>query len=303
MPVFIVILFGALLKRIRILNDNFIDVSTRVVFIVALPALLFREISGTDFAEVFDVGLMAFIITVTVISFAALCVMVPLFVKKKSSAGAFIQGCFRSNFAFLGMPLIFTIFGQAAVSRAAIVLSFLMPVYNVMAVVLLTVTSPTDVKYSGKSMLRNIITNPLILAVIVALPFSFFKLRLPDVLSGAIGFMADFSTPLALLCIGATINFENFRINIRKGIMAALIKVALLPAAAVTAAYLLGFSGDRMGIIFILFASPTAISSFIMAKAMGSDAELASNIVVTSTLLSAFTIFAGVLALKTFGLI
>ncbi|MDD5602830.1 MAG: AEC family transporter [Eubacteriales bacterium] len=305
-PVFIIILLGVFLRRVNILNDNFADKASGLVFKVALPALLFRDISKTDFTAVFDGKLLFFALIGTLGSFLLLSVTVPFFIKNKSSVGAFIQGCFRSNFAFLGLPLIGSIFGSEAVSMAAVVLSLMMPVYNVLAVVLLTLTSPaeyTDRKKTALKIILNIVLNPLILAVVAAMPFSLSHISLPQVLSRSIGYMADFATPLALLCIGASMSMAGFRRNMKAGLAAMLIKIVLIPSIMVILAASSGFRDERLGIVFILFASPTAVASFIMAKAMGSDAELASNIVVTTTMFSALTIFAGTVLLKSAGLI
>jgi len=302
-PIFIVILFGTFLKKKGIINSDYINISTNVVFKIALPAMIFRDISKTDFTDVFNIKLILYSVFGTLAIFLLLCLFGSLFIKNKKSLGAFIQGGFRGNFAFLGLPLIYNLFGQEASSKGAIVLSFIMPLYNVLAIIILTATSSESSKYNIKGIIINILKNPLIIAVVCALPFSFFNITLPQLAVKSIEYVADIATPLALIGIGATIDLNNLKKSFKLSIVASGIKVIFGPLIAILLAYLIGFRESELGIIFVLFSSPTAIASFIMAKAMGSDSELASSIVVTTTLMSVFTIFAGIFALKTLGLI
>ncbi len=302
-PVFLIVLLGMFLKKIKVINDNFVSISVNIVFKFALPALIFSEIAGTDFRSVFDPGLIVFSIIGTVIMVLALYFISSRIIKDKRTKGAFVQGVFRSNFAIIGLPLIFNLFGQTGLAKGAVLLAFVMPLFNIAAVVLLTVTSPEISSNGNKKIFLGIITNPLILAAVLAFPFSFFNIALPDFISKTMDYLSSLTTPLALLGIGCFFTFAGVRKRLAISVTATLLRILAIPLIFTVIAYFIGFRGDALGSIFILFGSPTAISSFIMAKAMGSDSELAAHIVLMTTLGSALTIFAGVLIMRSIGAI
>ena len=298
-PIFIIVLFGAWLKHRNIINDNFASASTKVVFTAALPALIFKNISEADFKSVVNLKLILFAVISTLVLFALLCIFAPLFISNRQTAGAFIQGVFRSNYAIIGLPLVFNLFGQTGFAKGSVMLAFIMPVYNILAVALLASTSPSAHAGGKKEIIAGILKNPLILSTLAALPFSYFRIPLPGIAAKTIDYLASVCVPLALLGIGNFISFEGVRKNFSLSLAAAFLKTAAVPAAFTFLAFRFGFRGDELGAVYILFASPAAVSSFIMAKAMDSDSVLAAQIVLMTTLFSVLTIFAGVFILKT----
>jgi len=181
-------------------------------------------------------------------------------------------------------------------------LAFLLPVYNILAVIVLTVP-----KHQGKIKMRaitlEILLNPLILAFLVSLPISFFKLKLPALLESTGNYFAELALPLALVGIGGSLNLENLKKASTLAFTASTIKIILLPSILTLIAYFYGYRGNDLGILFIVFGCPTAIASFVMADAMGANSKLAGNIIMITTLGSVFTISAGILILKSFSLI
>ncbi len=302
-PVFLIVLLGMFLKKIKIINDNFVTISVDIVFKFALPALIFSEIARTDFRSVFDAGVIIYSVIGTVILVLVLYAVTSHIIKDKRAKGAFVQGVFRSNFAIIGLPLIFNLFGQTGLAKSAVLLAFIMPLYNITAVVLLTVTSSEVSAKGNMKILLGIIKNPLILAVVLAFPFSYFNITLPYFISKTMDYMSALTTPLALLGIGCFFTFAGVRKRVGISVAATLLRILATPLIFTIIAYFIGFRGDALGSIFILFGSPTAVSSFIMAKAMGSDSELAAHIVLMTTLGSALTIFSGVLILRSIGAI
>lgn len=302
-PVFAVVFFGVFLRWKSLINEDFVGISTGLVFKFALPALLFTDIAATDFKSVFDIKLILYSLAATAALFLLLTAVCPLFIKDKRSAGAFIQGAFRGNFAFLGLPLAFNLFGQEGGSKAGIVLSFVVPLYNVLAIILLTVMSPNLKKGSLKAILLNIVKNPLIIAVAAAVPFSYFNIPLPGLVEKSMGYVAGLSMPLALIGMGGSFSLSGLKSNISKSLAATFLKILAAPALFTALAYYMGFRSTDLGVLFVLFSSPTAITSYIMARAMDSDFELASQIVILSTLGSTATIITGVYLLKNLGAI
>lgn len=302
LPVFIVVLLGILFRRIDLINDNFIEKSNLIVFNVSLPSLIFIRISAADFRSVFGSEEIIFGCSATFLFFLASWAGARIFIRGGKTQGAFIQGSFRSNVAIIGLALVNNLFGSAGVAKGAIMISFLMPLYTVLSVLALTV--PVHKKGAPRlAIAKSIIRNPLIIAVILAVPFSYFTIGIPFVIKQSVVMISDITLPLALLSIGASLNFHSMKKKFLPAFFSSFIKLAAMPYSATAAAALWGLRGEPLGILFITLSSPAAVSSYIMARAMDSDDELAGHIVLLTTLGAIFTISGGIFIMKTLALI
>ena len=302
-PVFLVVALGYLAKRLNIINENFVEITSKFVFNVSLPVFIFLEIINLDLSIALEVGQIVYIYAGTLLSYILIWVFSVPFIKDGRNLGVFIQGAYRSNYAIVGLAIISNLLGEAALGKASIILAFILPLYNVLAVIALTIPLRKEKKVDLKSSLREIILNPLILGVILALPFSYFKIHLPEMILTTGGYLSDLALPLALVGIGGSLNLENIKKASGLAFTASVIKIILIPIVFTYGAYLFGFRGDDLGIMFVIFACPTAIVSFIMAEAMGANSKLAGNIVLISTVGSVFTFAIGIILLKSLELI
>lgn len=305
LPIFVIIILGYFLRRINLLNSAFLDVSDKLVFKCALPAMLFYNVATTEFKTAFNGRLAAFCVIGTFLVFLLMTLLITPAIKRKDVRGAVIQGIYRSNFAILGVPLAANLFGAEGSTAASLVIPFLIPVYNVFAVIILAMNMP-DGKKDGAGLvwkiIKNVITNPLIISVVLAIPFSLGYLSMPTVLDKTVGYLSDLSTPLALLSLGASFRFADIKGNISYSIFATIMKIAVCPLVFCTIAVLMGFRGVELGIIFIAFGAPTAVSSYIMARQMKSNSIVASQIILLTTLLCSVTMLIGSTILKNLGL-
>lgn len=302
-PVFLIIALGYLSKKMKIINENFVDVTSKFVFSVSLPILVFMQIAEMDLTKAINFDQIIFIYIGTITTFILIWMLSIPFIKDERDRSVFVQGAFRSNFAIVGFAIISNLFGTTALGKAAIILAFILPLYNVLAVIVLTVPLRHTNQLTFYPILKEILLNPLIVAVIVGLPFSYYGIGLPSIIVTTGNFLSDLALPLALIGIGGSLNLEQIRKASTLAFTSSFIKLILIPLFLTSTAYLFGYRGIDLGIMFILFACPTAIVSFIMAEAMGANSKLAGNIILISTLGSVFTIAIGILILKTTGLI
>ncbi|NWG27046.1 MAG: AEC family transporter [Ignavibacteriaceae bacterium] len=302
-PVFLLVALGYFVKRIGVINENFVDVTSRFVYSVSLPALVFINIAEIDLSEAIEFNQIIYIYAATLVSFFLIWLFSIPFIKDGKNLSVFVQGAYRSNFAIVGFAIISKLFGTYALGKAAIVLAFILPLYNILAVIILTIPLRKEKKLNMKNTLFEIVLNPLIIAVIIGLPFSFYKIKIPSFINLTIGFLAELALPLALVGIGGSLNLQNIKKASGLAFTSSAIKIILIPILLTAGAYYFGFRELDLGIMFVLFASPTAIVSFIMAEAMGANSKLAGNIVLISTVASVFTIAAGIVILKELALI
>ena len=302
-PVFLLIALGYFVKRINVINENFVEITSKFVYSVSLPALVFINITEIDLSEAIDFNQIIYIYAATLFNFFIVWALSIPFIKDGKNLSVFVQGAFRSNFAIVGFAIVSKLFGSYALGKASLVLAFVLPLYNILAVIILTVPLRKERKLNLKNTVYEIMLNPLIVAVIVGLIFSYFKIIIPSVVNSTVGFLSELALPLALVGIGGSLNLQNIKKAQGLAFTSSLIKVILVPLILTLGAYYFGFRGIDFGIMFVLFASPTAIVSFIMAEAMGSNSKLAGNIVLISTVASVFTIAAGIVILKELSLI
>lgn len=301
-PVFLIIAVGYFARKRKIINEVFVDVTSRFVFQVSLPVFIFIKISQLDLSQVFEFKQIIFIYIGTIVTYLIIWAATLKFINDPKDKSAYVQGAFRGNYAIVGLALISNLFGRDALGKATMILAFLLPLYNILAVIVLTVPKQAG-KIEFKKAFIEVILNPLILAVIFALPFSFFKIKIPDMFLTTGGFLSELALPLALIGIGGSLNIENLKRASTLAFSSSIIKIVILPLVLTFTAIFLGYRNDDLGIMFILFACPTAIASFVMADVMGANSKLAGNIIMITTLGSVFTISAGIILLKSFGLI
>jgi malonate transporter len=314
-PSFIIIALGILLKKFKVVNDDFIKLTSRFVFIVCIPALVFKSISKSDFYQIFsatEAGLL--LVSIGVVFFIAWAISFAV-VKERCARGAFIQGSFRSNFAIIGLAIMSQAFGETGLRHGSILLAFALPTYNILSIVALTWFSCEKQEGTLKKVAYEIIRNPLIIAVACAVPFALFQKELAPVahlpvagnvvtiFDDAITQLGNIALPLSLVSIGATLRFQRAGKSLWPALVSSFIKVVAAPVLIVIAALALGIRGEALGILFILTACPAAVASFAMAEAMGSDRELAAEIIVFTTVAAVVTLSAGIAVLAATGLI
>lgn len=306
-PIFILVIIGYLLKRFRFITDEYCEVSERLVFKIALPIMLFMEVAGSSLEVIGDMRLIWFCIITVTASFLIVTILAVLCIKDVTKRGAFVQGCCRSNIAILGVPLAENMFGTVGVQLIAVVMSFIILMFNAYSVIILSIfSSDAEHKLSKKSfigILKNIVTNPLIIGVVLGLVFMLLDWELPVIVNKSMTYLNHLCTPLALMSLGANFKTADMKGRIGYAVVSALGKTVILPGIMVTLAALFGFRDAALGVVLIAFGAPTAVSSYIMAKKMKNDGELAAQILLLTTLLCIVTIFIGIFILKTLQLI
>lgn len=304
-PIFLVMVIGYILKQIGMLNDDFVTVANKFNFKVTLPFMLFRDISSVNIREVFDVKYVLFCAIVSTVCFWLIWGGVKLFVKDKSIRGAFVQASFRSSAAVMGLAFIQNMYGTSAMGPLMIIGA--VPLYNIFSVIVLTFEGEHAGDENGKEKIKeacmNIAKNPIILGILTGLIVALLGIDFPVLIDKTVNNVAQMATPLALITIGAGFEGRKALAKIKPTIAASMIKLVIQPLIFLPVAAWMGFTGEKMIAILIMLASPTTPSCYIMAKSMNNDGVLTASVIVTTTLLAAFTLTGWIFILKTVGLI
>ena len=303
-PIFLLIIVGYFLTRIKLWDENFLKIANQVCFKCLLPVLLFYNVATANIFEVFNLKLIIYVCLCGCIICGLLFFIIPLFVKDKKKCGVMIQGTFRSNFLLFGVPLSLSIGGNDGAVLAAVLASFYVPIINMLSVISLYVFSDVENK-SIKSAVLGIVKNPLIIGGVSGLIFSIIRnsigFELPKMIDTTLFNIKSAATPLAFLVLGGDLKFGNMLKNIKYSLSSVFGKIVLIPAVMLIVSAILNFNKLEMAILIAVFATPNAVSSYAMARNYEADYELAGEIITLGTILSIFTMFVFITIGRTVG--
>ena len=292
-PIFLIVLMGAILRSRKLLSENFFKQSNWLIYWIGLPCLLFIKT-----AQVTVKGNVATRISSGIIIGMLVCMLVAyiigwVFKIPATSLGAFVQGSFRSNLFYVGLPVVLFALSDKLTpdleALAVLVIAPMTVLYNIFSVLALLIGNPNTHKKKQnrmRTLFINIITNPLLLAVALGITYSFTQLKVPVFIERAFSTIGQMSLPLALLGIGATLKLAELKNRLFHATMASIIKVLIAPIAGLLFAKYWGLTVMELQIALIYLACPTAVASYVMAEQLKGDHQLAGNIVIISTILS-----------------
>lgn len=335
-PIFLVMIIGWFIKQIGLIDDHFANVANRYVFKVALPALLFRDLSKSDFKGKFDPQFVLYCSIVTILMFSLVWIATEILMKDDTQKGAFVQGSCRSSAAILGMAFVQNMYSDTGMAPLMIVAA--VPLFNIFAVVVLTfkahpkevvvneidtyetvqnindneevvtdnITIKKTVSHKTDNIKKasiNIVKNPIIIGIVLGFISSMLNMKYPVIINKTIESIAQTATPIALICIGAGFEGRKAIKKIKPTLVATFIKLIGLAAVFIPIGVALGFRNQELVAALIMLASPTTVTSYVMAKSMDNDEVLSSSIIVLTTVLSSITLTGWIFILRTFGLI
>ncbi len=303
-PIFLTMVLGWLFKQCRMIDEPFVKVLNKFNFQVTLPLMLFEDLAGADFASVWDGKYVLFCFGVTFISIFAIWGISSLLLKEKDMVGEFTQGCYRSSAAVLGLAFIQNIYGTSLMAPLMIIGT--VPLYNVMAVVILSFTGPGEHKLNKEGLKKSILgiaKNPIIISIALGIAVSLMKVDFPYIMDKTIHNFSIMASPLALIGLGVGFEGRKAVKKIRLTAICTTVKVFLLPMLFLPFALWMGFTGEKLVAILVMLGSATTPSCYIMAKNMGHEGVLTSGTVVATTFFSSISLTFWIFVLKCIGMI
>lgn len=303
MPIFLTMMLGYAFRKWHIMDGSFVDKMNSFVFKVALPVLVFQDLATVDFFEAWDWKFVVFCFLATLISITAVTLL-SFLLKDKSLQGEFIQASYRSSAAILGIAIIQNLYGNAGMAPLMIIAS--VPLYNVMAVVILSIFKPGQSKLNGavlKRTLKGIITNPIILGIAAGTLWSLLRLPFPKILDSTVGNLAKTATPLGLMAMGGSLRFGKAFSRLKASVACTFMKLVGYEALFLPLAIRCGFTQDKLVSIIIMLGSASTVTCFVMAKNMDHEGSFSSGVVLLTTVFSAFTLTLWLFICKNLGLI
>lgn len=325
-PILLLILLGYYLKRINFLTDDFLKIGNKFVFRIGLPFLLFYNIYNIDSLKNINWSVVIYSELIVIFAFLIGILLVKLTIKEEKQKGVILQCVVRSNYAIIGIPLAESLGGAEAIGIASLLSAFLIPTFNILGVLALSMyKTENNGKLDIKKTLLNIAKNPLIIGVLLGVLILVIRLLIPVDSTGQLVFslkddlkflykaienIGKIASPLALIVLGGTFNFNAIKGMLKQIIIGTSSRIVLVPLLGIGLAVILSkytniisFDKSIYPALIALLGSPVAVSSAIMAREMGNDGELAGQLVVWTSVFSIITIFITIVILKSINLL
>ena len=296
---------GYLLVNYTSLADRILTKQANaIVFKIFLPCMLFYNVYQSDIgAEIHSrIKLCIWAAGGLLILFVLLCLIVPKVVKQENQQGVVIQGIFRSKYVIFGVAVVQNMYGVKSTTTAAILSAILVPMYNFLAVVALSIFGEKR-ETDWKKIILDIVKNPLIISSVLGIIFSLLGIRLPTAVDTTVQDLAKMSTTIAYMILGGDLDFSKVRGNLKVASVVLTIKLVILPLIMIPMIVMMGYRDADLLSGLLAYQTPVAVSSYIMAQQAGADGQLAGQLVVFSSVLSIFTLFVTILILRTIGLL
>lgn len=298
-PIFIIMALGCLARHLGAVRIEDVPRLNRLLFRYFMPVMLFYNIYNSDLSTAVQPRLLIFALLCVLAEFFLCLGYVLLTEKAPDKRGVKIQGLYRSNFVIIGLPLAAALVPGADSSPVVMLISVVVPTFNILAVITLEVFGGKSVRPAR--LLLDIAKNPLILGTVTGIAFLLLNIRLPEFLLSAVRQTAQATNPMLLFLLGAFFRWGGVHKYLKDLIEVCIGRLLVMPGIFLTVAFMFGIRGIEFAGLIGAFGSATAIASFTMTQQMGGDDELAGDIVVTTSALCCFTMFAWALLFKSLG--
>ncbi|MGB0866051.1 MAG: AEC family transporter [Granulosicoccaceae bacterium] len=303
LPLILLASLGMLCRSTGLINQTFVDAASGLIFKLSLPCLLFMLVLSADWQDSSGYTLIAFSIANTLLITVLAIGASKLLVAEPRDRGVFVQGVFRSNMGIVSLALVGSAYGTAGLALAAVPITLNTLLYNVIAVLIL-IPDQQNGRNTRRAALRRVMLNPLILAIACGLLAVWSGIQLPGFLDHTIRLLSQIALPLALLCVGASLQLKHLTRPDPIATWASFGKLMLAPAIAVNVAHWgFGFNGMALGILFFMTAAPAATAGFAMVVAVGGNRQLSAQMIALTTVASGLTLSLGTFLLKHWNLI
>ena len=299
LPMCLIMALGYGTRRLGWIRREEISTINKIAFRIFLPCLLYYNVYCSDLSGSFDPLLMAYAVGGVLLTFGLSLGYTLLTEKLPERRGVMIQGMFRSNYVIMGIPVATALLGADQLGTVSILIAVVVPLFNMLSVVVLEVFRGQKPK--PLHILGQIAKNPLVIGSVLGILTLAAGIRLPHILEQTIQNISAIASPLQLFLLGAFFQFSGLKTYRRELVTVSAAKLIVAPGLFLGLGALLGFRGVAFVSLIGIFASPTAVNSFTMAQQMGGDAELAGDIVVTTSAVSILTMFLWIFLFKSLG--
>ena len=300
-PLMIYMIIGALIRKIGVVDEHIMRGTNNIIYYVTLPLMCYRAVAASDLNAMFDTPYLLYMTIGILVLYGITALLVPAFCKDNRRRGVLVLGIFRSNDAIFGLAVAAALLGENNLGMMSIGISLSVPLYGLLSVFAMERYRGERVNF-GRVLLR-VITNPIMVACALGFAVNLMQIQLPTVLQKPIDGLAAVTSPLAFVLLGGTISFSAVKRNRLAITVVSLLRLLIIPFVVLAAFLALGFRGEFIVVVLILFGAPVAMVTYTMAVGMQADDELAGTLVAVTSVLSILSMFLFIFFLKQFAFI
>ncbi len=301
LPMAIMMCVGVAMRMTKVTDRDTMKKVDQMVSKVFMPLLMFKNIYSVDLATFRGYGFFFYGIAGLVLLFVFGTFLLPKMMKNRASAAAMGQALLRPNYILFGSAVAESLYGEGNYGLVMLMGAFAVPFFNALAVIMLEIAR--NATASPRKILVSIAKNQIVIAAVIGMAVKIAGIELPELATDAVSDLSGLATPLSFLSLGVSLNIRSLQRNRIPLILGIAARLLFIPAIFVGGGIALGYRGLEMCAVMLLFASPTAVSSYPLAVSMEADGELAGQMVILTTICSLATIFLWVMGLSTFGLL
>jgi malonate transporter and related proteins len=283
LPVIAIVAFGHILSARRWIPTESWRAIERLSYVVLFPALIVRTLANAPFETApWRLAGALILAQFALAGIGLLARFLPGM--PRPAVGSIIQSNVRWN-TMIGLSIGSLLFGQEGLALVTIAAAVMIPTANVLSVYALIAHADRPHGPAPKPLLA-LLRNPIVIACVIGLTLAATNIELPDLLDDCLRILGDAALALGLLSAGAGVDLSALRRAGPRTFTWSLVRLLGLPAFAIGFALLLGLTGTPLIIVLICAATPTATSSYILARELGGDAPLAANLIAVETVIA-----------------
>ena len=299
-PILICLVVGVLVRRGGFLSDGTLRQVNKFVFTFLFPQHIFNTVYNADFKTAFSLSLILFCIGIVSLLFVGSIIVLRRMKYSNREIGALSQNGFRSNLNIIALPLAETLLGPSGMASMGIITAFITPLYNLYAVVTLEMHREDGRVKIGKTLLE-VIKNPIVIGAAMGFLLRLLPFRLPETILSSVASMGKAGSTLALILLGASLKLGSLISDRKRIIGGCLQRLVMAPLIAFLLALLIGLPHRETALVVLATGSPLATVSYTMCQVYDSDADLAAELVVTTSLFCCLSMFVWIFLLKQMG--
>lgn len=296
------VIIGLMLRRARLINEQFVQQASTLVFKGTMPVMIAIGLMRTDISTAFDPTAGILFTTFSIASFVLTWIWARWRVATRADRGVYVQGAFRSNTGMVGLALVVNLYGDAGLGLASFLLALHAFIFNIMAILVLSYYS-TTLRPNFVKVCTDIAKNPLIIGVVVGIILNLSEIRFLPWVENSLATFGSLTLTLGLMVVGGSLSLSGLRASGELVVSATLLKLIWIPLFSALVLIAMGVEGMILGALVIFIASPTATASVVMVRAASGNVALAAGVVVLTTLGAILTIPIALLVLQYFQLI
>lgn len=283
-PIIALIILGFILKRTKFLPEDTWPGIEKLTYFILFPALLIRTLGLQSITGMPWASMLLVIFGTLTVSAILLILLRPKLTEDNANFTSVFQGGIRFN-TYIAFAVAQSLYGATGVAMSSVAAGFMIVLINLWCISIFVIWGKTSIT-GTLQFIKSIMFNPLIIGCTIGWFLSLSGIGVPSIAGDILEIVGRAALPFGLLAVGAALKLESIHGHFKAIVYSSLIQFGLKPLIAVALITYTGLNGVAAAVLLIAFITPTAPSSYILARQLGGDIESMASIITMQTLLA-----------------